>query len=81
MSETKQILTRVQPEIAAALTTTAARLGISANSYVQEAIVRCIAADADRVDSADKKAREEIQRLAASCNELIQLTNRYKDGK
>lgn len=59
-----QKLIALSPEIASAMTKTAAAFGMSGNRYIEEAVVRAIAADAGKVALANTANSDEVARLS-----------------
>ncbi len=77
----KTIMARTSSEVADALNATARRLGKSANKYLEECVVRCVAADASKVALANDVHDELVESLAAKANELISLAAGYDQRK
>ncbi len=73
----RAIFARVDSDVADALSRTAARLGTTGSKYVEQAIVRCVAQDADKVSLANEQHASEVERLAAEANKLIALSAGY----
>lgn len=77
----KAIFARIDGGVAEALSKTAARLGTTSTRYVEQAIVRCVAQDADKVALANQQHDAEVERLAAEANKLIALSAGYDARK
>lgn len=77
---TNILYSRSSEEVVSALASTARRLGVSQSKYIERAVVRAIAADADKVAASNVEAADEIARLSASANELIALSRRNRPG-
>lgn len=81
MAELKPALfARIDPTIKTAMESTAARLGLSAATYLANIIQRAVVQDAEKVSLSNAKHDDEIARLSASANDLIRLAHRI-DGK
>ena len=77
----KAIFARIDGGVAEALSKTAARLGTTSTRYVEQAIVRCVAQDADRVALANEQHGAEVERLSKAANELVQLAAGHRAQK
>lgn len=73
----KILLSRVDPEIHDAVGRTARRLGQTASTYIRDALVRAVTADADRVSLANQEHEAEIERLAEQANALVSGATRH----
>lgn len=74
-----QTILRLPDKIAEPMKSTAARLGMSANTYISQSIARCIALDVEKVALAERTHTDEVLRLSASANALIRIGERI-DG-
>lgn len=74
------LYSRSSAEVVSALASTARRLGVSQSRYIEQAVVRAIAADADKVAASNVEAADEIARLSESANALIALSRRDRPG-
>ena len=66
----KVLLSRVKPEIADAVARTAARLGVTVNDYVGDAVVRAMKDDADKFSLSNARHEHEVARLLTLANEV-----------
>lgn len=76
MAKTQKLIS-LSDEVASAMTKASRALGLSGVAYIEQAIVRAIAADSEKVALANQEASEEIARLSESANDLIALANRH----